>query len=577
MGISLLTIILILISFFCFRFFKINNLFEISFLNTPKVEFKNESVLYLKNLIEEHILNNRFIQYGGGEVINHEDYKEMFSHLNDLDDNISFYKKVESKVEQEFDKFYKPIISSNIYQSKDIKKFNLENFIEIFGIDKGVWYLSTFQTKVKSEFLKCQFSLYGIPLKMITTDKFHLLINELGFIYLELEEPYHNNKIFKIRLTFPIEYFNHLNFQFSDSNFEISLNIRFYRKVLERVNSISLFEELVNKILNFNNLYLSKKIDTDKFWENVIKENVILDFYELVKLKHRIKILSLNEYLINVEMGNLDFDIHYVFDLIYIKQNIGSFYSKEKTKLIITKTSFKIISIEELKKYYLKYYSDKNIFLKSLGIDKFYKKIDFRKLNDEEKYRNLFDYSTYLNLENGDDEWFESQLSKRGFFIKSEKKKLLKKGFYKKFEDIDLNDLVKLDVRRIENKLRLKKGFNIVGTLISENILFVKLSRHFKSVKVVSQGKPKWLGRQSLDVFFPDYNIGIEYQGVQHFKPVDFYGGDEKFIKQQQLDNLKRELCLLNGCRLIEVEEGYDFQQLVKNIRKIIKETKSIN
>jgi len=569
-------LIFLIIIFSVWFVFKLNKSNQLQSLIKSKVGFRNQSVFQLKKIIEENISNNSFIQFGGGEVINVEDYKKMLFHLNELDENISFYEKVKSKVEKEYDKFYKPIISTNVYQS-DFKEFSLDWFIEIFGIEKGVWYLSTFQTKVKSEFSRCQFSLYGIPLKMITTDKFHLLINELGFIYIELEEPYHNNKIFKIKLTFPIEYFNHLNFQFSDSNFEISLNTRFYRKVLERIYSISVFEDLVTKILDFNNLYLSKKIDSDKFWENVINENVNLNFSELVKLKHRIKILSLNEYLINVEMGNLDFDIQYVFDLIYIKQYIGSFYSKEKTKLKITKTSFKIISIEELKEYYLKYYSDKNEFLKSLGIDEFYSKIDFRKLNDEEKYRNLFDYSTYVNNESEEGEWFKSQVSKREYYLKNDKKKLLKKGIHKKFEEIDLVDLIKLDVRRIENELRLKKGFNIVGTLVNENILYVKLSSHYIDVKVVSQGKPKWLGRQSLDVYFPEYNIGVEYQGVQHFRPVDFYGGEEKFIKQQQLDNLKRELCLLNGCKLIEVEEGYDFQELISNIDKIINNIKSIN
>ena len=29
--------------------------------------------------------------------------------------------------------------------------------------------------------------------------------------------------------------------------------------------------------------------------------------------------------------------------------------------------------------------------------------------------------------------------------------------------------------------------------------------------------RPKWLGKQSIDFFLPQYNIAIECQGKQHF------------------------------------------------------------
>lgn len=31
-----------------------------------------------------------------------------------------------------------------------------------------------------------------------------------------------------------------------------------------------------------------------------------------------------------------------------------------------------------------------------------------------------------------------------------------------------------------------------------------------------------FLGRQSLDFYFPKYKIGIEYQGKQHFASVEY-------------------------------------------------------
>ena len=46
-----------------------------------------------------------------------------------------------------------------------------------------------------------------------------------------------------------------------------------------------------------------------------------------------------------------------------------------------------------------------------------------------------------------------------------------------------------------------------------------------------------------LDVYLPDRNIGIEYQGVQHFEPVAHWGGEEALAKLQKRDAKKKRLC----------------------------------
>lgn len=67
-----------------------------------------------------------------------------------------------------------------------------------------------------------------------------------------------------------------------------------------------------------------------------------------------------------------------------------------------------------------------------------------------------------------------------------------------------------------------------------------------------------------FDFFIPDYNIAIEYQGPQHFKPIDFFGGKEAFREQQNRDNIKREWCKLNGVELIEVKFYEDTLEQLK-------------
>ncbi len=66
------------------------------------------------------------------------------------------------------------------------------------------------------------------------------------------------------------------------------------------------------------------------------------------------------------------------------------------------------------------------------------------------------------------------------------------------------------------------------------------------------QYRPDWLGRQSLDLYIPSLRTAIEYQGIQHYLPVGFFGGEEALTQRQELDFQKRKLCEENQVRLIE-------------------------
>ena len=56
-----------------------------------------------------------------------------------------------------------------------------------------------------------------------------------------------------------------------------------------------------------------------------------------------------------------------------------------------------------------------------------------------------------------------------------------------------------------------------------------------------------------FDFYLPDYNCCIEYDGEQHFKPVDFFGGEKHFKIQQKNDKIKTEYCKENGIKLIRI------------------------
>ena len=55
------------------------------------------------------------------------------------------------------------------------------------------------------------------------------------------------------------------------------------------------------------------------------------------------------------------------------------------------------------------------------------------------------------------------------------------------------------------------------------------------------------------DFWIPDLNIAIEYDGQQHFIPVDIWGGVEHLNYLQQCDKIKNEYVIKNNFSLIRI------------------------
>ena len=95
-----------------------------------------------------------------------------------------------------------------------------------------------------------------------------------------------------------------------------------------------------------------------------------------------------------------------------------------------------------------------------------------------------------------------------------------------------------------------------------------------KNIEYIKQYCPNFLNNGKshlrLDFYLPKYNIAIECQGKQHFKPIEFWGGDKGLKEQIERDERKFNLCESNGLNVlyyttIEVPKSFNHEYFDKN------------
>ena len=93
----------------------------------------------------------------------------------------------------------------------------------------------------------------------------------------------------------------------------------------------------------------------------------------------------------------------------------------------------------------------------------------------------------------------------------------------------------------------------------SEQMVYDITRKYYNKIyPVIYQHRPFFLrshkdGQMSYDVFISGINVAIEYQGKQHFEPVEFFGGLEAFKELQERDTLKAKLSIENGVKLVYI------------------------
>jgi len=110
----------------------------------------------------------------------------------------------------------------------------------------------------------------------------------------------------------------------------------------------------------------------------------------------------------------------------------------------------------------------------------------------------------------------------------------------------------------------LSKGELYISSVF--NVLSVNYIHQYTFVDCISK-----LGRiLRFDFFLPDFNIIIEYDGLQHFQPIPFFGGDFSFDKQQENDMIKQDYCNTNNILLYRLPFNLKENEITQRLQIIL-------
>ena len=87
-----------------------------------------------------------------------------------------------------------------------------------------------------------------------------------------------------------------------------------------------------------------------------------------------------------------------------------------------------------------------------------------------------------------------------------------------------------------------------------------------KKVEFVRQKNFEWMKRMKLDFYLPSINLGIECQGIQHYEPVEWFGGEKYFEKQIKRDELKKNICMKHGIKIEYIKYNEEINKRLKEI-----------
>lgn len=244
-------------------------------------------------------------------------------------------------------------------------------------------------------------------------------------------------------------------------------------------------------------------------------------------------------------------------DEIYKKKYNGTYYSYHECKEIVKEYNFLSKNdyfkrIREIIKFDIRIpYDPRSVYKEEWegwvhfldtdnSVDQIEELVDFEVARE---------YSRSLNLK------FQKQWYKIRF-------RDLPKGMTKKperlYKDkgwIDWNDFLGID-----KKTKMSYGEVLIADFFDKNNIKYIYNKSLKDC--ISSSKLRF------DFYLPDFNVCIEFDGVQHFMPVDMYGGDKEFEKLKIRDEIKNKWCEVNSVELIRFNYLQQKEDIYEQLEK---------
>jgi hypothetical protein len=96
----------------------------------------------------------------------------------------------------------------------------------------------------------------------------------------------------------------------------------------------------------------------------------------------------------------------------------------------------------------------------------------------------------------------------------------------------------------------------ITKFLTDSNILFTRQKKFKDCINVL---------KLPFDFYLPKYNICVEFDGIQHYIPIKYFGGIKKLIYTQNNDKIKTDFCIKNNIQLIRIKYDDNIIDKLKN------------
>lgn len=109
----------------------------------------------------------------------------------------------------------------------------------------------------------------------------------------------------------------------------------------------------------------------------------------------------------------------------------------------------------------------------------------------------------------------------------------------------------------------VSKGETKIAETLNNLAIEYEREKKFVDCKGIG-GKPL-----RFDFYIPDKGLLIEYDGIQHIKPIMYFGGDDKYNAQVANDKIKNDYCLEHGIPLIRIPYTDNLQDLENKIKNI--------